>query len=484
MPEKPEAPLSKLPSGGEFSPGQIDLREALEIVAAHVGNRAATTEALREEWFTDAAATRIDPVERLAQQRKLAGNVIIGMSTYGLYDPMTQGLTALGEELRATQDDKEMYAKFGRHILRDRQGLTVLKAVRNLQKRRERPTKTTIANELQRLGLHPPRATTHHLVLLNWLRKAGVLEETTGYVIDEDRAGILAGIELRDADDWGAFTAPQRAFVRTLRQLAQTHGASPIAAQTVLDTAEATLGPVFRGVSDRLSERVFDPLVEQGWIARSGPTGGRGGKSGAVAATEKLLASDLGSLPSEVGSAIPVDVRAKLNTPLADIYRDLGSADTGRKGIALELLAMHIATDLGLTPLFIRLRGKETGGAEVDVVAEGVHLHFSRWLFQCKNVPGTVRLHDLAKEVGMCVLLRAQVVVMVTTGMFSSEVKRYADSLAETTVHQVVLVDKTVLARYRKNGATALQVFFQGSAAETMRLKRSQLDAESDLGGS
>ena len=41
----------------------------------------------------------------------------------------------------------------------------------------------------------------------------------------------------------------------------------------------------------------------------------------------------------------------------------------------------------------------KTGGAEVDLIAEAVQLHFSRWLFQCKNSK-EVNLAALAKEVG------------------------------------------------------------------------------------
>ncbi len=38
---------------------------------------------------------------------------------------------------------------------------------------------------------------------------------------------------------------------------------------------------------------------------------------------------------------------------------------------------------------------------KVDLIAEGAHLLFSRWLFQCKATKSTVQLSDLAKEIGM-----------------------------------------------------------------------------------
>lgn len=186
-----------------------------------------------------------------------------------------------------------------------------------------------------------------------------------------------------------------------------------------------------------------------------------------------------------VGHGIPADLRAKLNTPIDDIYRDLDSEDKGIKGIALELLAIRIAADLNLTPTGLRVRGRETGGAEVDITAEAVHLHYSRWLFQCKNTPASrVPLSDLAKEVGMCVLLKAHVIVMITTGWFSAELRFYAESLAATTLHQVVLVDKDVLRKYKVRGGATLLDHFQRTAAETMLLKRPQLEANAELNAS
>jgi len=172
---------------------------------------------------------------------------------------------------------------------------------------------------------------------------------------------------------------------------------------------------------------------------------------------------------------IPPDRRSRMRTPLAEIQRDLKSVDTSLKGIALELLAVRIASDLTLIPRAFRLRGAETGGAEVDLIAEGAHLHFSRWLFQCKNIRGDVALSDLAKEVGMAVMLRAHVIVMVTTSDFSSTVRTYAKELMDSHYLQVVLVSGDTLDVYAKRGVSPLLDFFRREAGKTMSLKRPQL---------
>lgn len=156
------------------------------------------------------------------------------------------------------------------------------------------------------------------------------------------------------------------------------------------------------------------------------------------------------------------------------IYSDLESTDTYIKGIALELLALRIVIHLGLHPKGFRLRSQQTGGSEVDLVAEGVHLHFSRWILQCKNT-ADVHLSALDKEIGMAVRTKAHVIVLVTTGRFARGVEVAADDLARDSHLQVILVGKDTLQIYRKQGMRHLLEFFQDRASTTMKLKIEQL---------
>ncbi len=60
---------------------------------------------------------------------------------------------------------------------------------------------------------------------------------------------------------------------------------------------------------------------------------------------------------------------------------------------------------------------KKTGGFEVDVIVEGARLVFSRWQIQCKNTPdGKVSLEDIAKEVGLSIQIKSNVILVVRTG--------------------------------------------------------------------
>src|SRR5205823_2646772 len=110
---KPPSDAARLPSGGEFSPRQIDLRRVLQIAAEHDGDRKAAEEAIRDTYFSTAAEAHLDPAKRREQQRKRAGNVLIGMRTYGLYD--RGRLTDLGRALLATPTDAEMQKRFAQH---------------------------------------------------------------------------------------------------------------------------------------------------------------------------------------------------------------------------------------------------------------------------------------------------------------------------------------------------------------------------------
>jgi len=462
-----------LPEANEFSPGQISLREVLHLAQDHPGDRDALIEAIRSAFFSDAAQKRTDPSERLAQQRTRAGNVLIGMSGYGLFDLRTQTLTDVGEQLLAEPNDATRYRTFARHILRDCHGIEVLDALRDLHLRGVSSIKAPLQIELESRGFELPRATTHHTKMLQWLACAGVVSDDRTRTIDESVVAALTGMSLATLEEWEVLKPAQRAFLRTLRRRGEVHGSDELTAAEAIDLAKYEHGPVFR--EDQLAAQLFRPLTAAGWISWSGGSrSGRGGKSGTVAPTPKLLAIDLELVPAGDEWGVPADLRRRLQTSLAEIERDLEVSDTHTKGVALELLALRLATDAGLTPLRFRLRAASTGGAEVDLVAEGSHLMFSRWLFQCKNTR-TVTLADLAKEVGMAVILRAHVIVLVTTGRFSSSVEGYAAQLARDHHLQVVLIGRPLIDAYRANGQRALAEHLHAQAQAAMRAKRHQV---------
>jgi hypothetical protein len=198
-----------------------------------------------------------------------------------------------------------------------------------------------------------------------------------------------------------------------------------------------------------------------------------------VRATPKLRDIQV-PLRIDAPGGVPPDLRAKLATSLDDIFAGLRSTDTHEKGLALELLALRLIRDMGLYPVAFRDRSAMTQQGEVDVVADGLHLHYSRWLVQCKNT-SKVDLSDIAKEVGMAVVMKAHVIIMVTTGRFTQPAIQYANGLAENSSLQAILIDKTVLDAYRKNGETSVIDHLRNKGRDVLRLKAGQIvEIESD----
>jgi hypothetical protein len=85
----------------------------------------------------------------------------------------------------------------------------------------------------------------------------------------------------------------------------------------------------------------------------------------------------------------------------------------------------------------------------------------------------TVNLHDLAKEIGMATLLKAHVVVLVSTGRFAKTVERFAQQVAETTPLQVALVPGPMVQRFLDSGERSVGVltdFFRMSTPKSSEI--------------
>lgn len=462
----------KLPEANEFTPGQVDLAQVLAIARAHCGDREATIEAIRAQYFHASAALRVTAAERERQQRTRANNVLVGMSAYGLYSLAENRLTSLGEQIDALPTPAEQVRALARQILLKKHGLFVLRVVRAMQAGAQAVTKQSLADELRSRGFQLPRATTYHTKLLQWLRVAGVLRN---YEVDEGAVLSISGQSLVDAEAWEDLPEPAKALLQTFRRITEARGAVTMPMRELVDVAITEHGS-HHFPDDQLRARVLDPLIAGGWVDPPVPQSrGRGGKSGSITPTEKLLTTDFSRLTGYPAPAMPPEVRRKGAVPLVEVYRDLDSESRHQKGIALEVLAVRIATDLSLSPVRFRLRGVKTGGAEVDLVAEAAHLHFSRWLFQCKNT-GLVTVEDLAREIGMATVLRAQVIVLVTMGRFSRAVTDLSGQVARESAFQVVLVDGGLVRSYRDRGGIALRSYFHSRATNTMVTKTRQID--------
>lgn len=466
-----------LPASPDFSPGIVvgGIRPLLQIVQdGFPSGLNALKSAIVQAYFEESAKARLDAGERLEQQLKRAGNVLIGLRQYQLLDEA--GLTPLATQMLESHDE-EAARRFAQHILLNLSGVDVLRAVQDLQRRSQPATKDALAEELRTsFGFSLPRDTTKHTFMLAWLAVAGVVSGSSrgsGFEVNDSLVRELTGVAPSDVDEWQLLPLPQRAFLVSLKRAAQSTDVEPIPVKQVLDAAELEYGTLYRG--GQTAKNVVKPLVDFGWIEVSlEGSSGRGGKSGSVTPAERLENLDLDVVQGFHVPPLPPDLRRQLGKPLDEIRRDLVNKDTFVAGVALELLALRMAIALGLAPTEMRKRDDKTGGGEVDLTAEGVHLHYSRWLFQCKNQKSAVTVGTLAKELGMAVLLRAHVIVIATTGRFADTVAEYARQTAETTLMQVVLVDGAIVRSFLVSGDSALKDHFRRSAADTVAIKRPQ----------
>src|SRR5258708_6268644 len=171
-----DTPSVKLPFSGEFSPGQVDLIWLLDAASSYTSVKQ-LEEKIRQKYYMG-SCLNYEGKARERQQSKRAGNVIIGMHNYGLLQKKSVSLTPLGSELLSKRENPKMYfSRFAAHIITNLRGTDVLNAVQSLRQRNEAVTKRSLDLELKRMGFQLPQATTKHLVLLNWLRKANILEE-------------------------------------------------------------------------------------------------------------------------------------------------------------------------------------------------------------------------------------------------------------------------------------------------------------------
>lgn len=463
---------SWIPEAEDFTPGVINLKEVLDIAATHTGDRKGLRDAIWAKYFTGHAERTTDPKKRKENQLKSAGNVLIGMNAYGVWSSETEALTPLGEELRVEPNDGKRNAIFARHILKNCNGLRILRVIERMQARQAPVGKITLEEELRKAGFRLSRATAHHTKLLQWLREADILPQK-GYDINQERLHELVGMTTGTVAALNRLTRPQRSFLATLWRYCMAKGVQHASVKEILDQMKFEQSATFK--QDQVPTQIIKPLAKDGWIEHIAGSQGRGSRSGDVKVKEALMALDLQQLTGYKKSAVPPDVQDKLDTPLDQILDALESEDTHLKGVALELLALRIINDIALVPIRFRARSKRTHDAEIDLIAEGLHLHFSRWMFQCKNTT-TVTINDLAKEIGLAVLMHAHVIVLVTTGRFARTVTDQQREISAATHLQVILVSGEVLQDYRKRGAEAIQEYFHKQAGIMQGIKQGQVE--------
>lgn len=453
---------SEIPFGAQFSPNQVELAGLLNIILAYAGNRTQITEAIRDTFFTTQAAN---------QRWTLADNCVLAMRAYGLLDEDGSTPTELANELAAIADDAPvLYEAFARHILTNLRGVTFVETITAMQSAGEEITLHTLHQRLEQRGVHIPRGAVHLSSMRLWLAQAGIFDPTvTGgsrlYQVEQGRFNTILGIGLDEIDRLTALNSAQRAFLRALVRIAEP---DPHIANKVADLATALYSAQFN--HKELPKSVLFPLRDLGYIEVLKSTEGRGAKPYEVVRTAKFhteLSDPILVAAAERAGLVPVEL---FKRPLADILIDLKSEDRYVKGRALELLAIYLTRLLDLEFKGWRVRGADTGGAEVDAIVEGARLIFSRWQIQAKNT-SIVRLDDIAKEVGLALTFTySNVVMVVTTGEFTRDAYTYATHVMRTSNLNVITLNGAELEQLSRD-PISIVVLLNSKAQRAMQIK-------------
>lgn len=477
---------SDLPFGSEFSPSQIELPALLDLVNTHQGDVRALERAISARWFSDHAAQQPKPadddedeteveVDAAADESatdynrsKLANNCKLGLVAYGIIT-RDASFTEFGQALFDIRgDETALYEALAKHILLNLKGMIFVQCLRDMVAAAEIITLDTIRIALGERGVHFPRGGKHPSIMRLWLAKAGVIVGKR-WQVNPIRLRAVLGVDPNEFSALARFTPQQRAF---LLALANSSVTKPQPANEIVKLASATYGVRFPDKS--LPKDVLNALEAAGFITTTKTTKGRGAKPFRVAPTAKVQAEIIGPLLEQLKDQVDPKLLDLLTKPLADIMSEMESRDRYVAGLALEALAFKIMRTLGMDYVATRLRAKDTGGAEVDLIFHSARLVYSRWQVQCKNT-AHVSLDDVAKEVGLTHFLKSNVIVMVTTGDIGPEARRYANKIMSDSNLAIVMIDRADLDGVIASPAYLVEAF-QREAEHAMALKQIDLN--------
>ena len=450
---------SDIPFGSEFSPTQIDLPTLLDFVASSQNDWRKFESYVYEKYFKTHKTSEYN-------RRKLANNTKLSMISYGLIN-RDASFTSVGHALYAVRNNSAvLYSNLARHILLNLHGVLVLQCIQDMQVAGHVVTLIDLRKWLEERGINFPRGGKHPSILRLWLEKVSIFNKNSWH-IDEQRLAEVLGSDLREVDVLSSLTAQQRAFLRTLANLGES---GPFGSSELEKLAIATYGVNFD--EKNLPKSVLYPLQSAGFIeiTRGTKQVGRGAKPFFVVPTEKLQTQLVIPLMEQLDKQVGGDIRPLLRKPLADILKELDSTNKHVRGLALEALAFKLMRLIDLSYVATRLRGIDTGGAEVDLIFESARLIFSRWQVQCKNVAAGVGLDDVAKEVGLTLALKSNVIAIVSTGKISAQARQYASKVMKDSNLNIALLDRGDLEKI-KNSPYEIVAVLNREAKTAMKLK-------------
>lgn len=412
----------KIPYGAEFSPDKIKIKEVLKMASAYEGQPTETlvTE-LAKKYFN--------------KNHTMASNCKNSMVAYEILE--TGGgvnLSSFGKELLAMTKEDEIYDAIAKRILTYLSGLMFIEAIRTITQGGNRPTLENMTETLNLMGCKELSKTNKHIATMKkWLEKAKVLN---GWDIKEKKLESLIGMKDEDVEVLRGLNHAQACFIRAL---CNTDSDEYQSATKIRDLAKAAYNVEFPGKN--FAAAIIKPLEDKKLIEKKDSTGTHGGNASEIKLVGNVKAEVLSPVLEQIEIIAGKEVIQYCQKSLEVLRSEIDSSDTYVKGLALEAFAIKMMQIIDLDFIGTRVKGSETGGAEVDVLFDTTRLNYSRWQVQCKNTP-KVSIDQVAKEVGLSHVLKTNVIVVLTTGKATATAKEYATRIMKKMNLCIIFIEK------------------------------------------
>lgn len=446
--------MLELPFGSEFSPSQVELPVLLEICKNNEGDNSAIEREVIQTFFPD----------KQKYTDKLGMNCRLGLQCYKLLDKDCY-LTKIGNQLYDIRNEESLYTTFAKHILLHLNGLLFVKS---LQERYMAGEKITLANMkkiIELKGLTYPSGGKHPSVMRLWLDKAGLTNKK--WEVNQDVLNQILGTE----DKSSVLAELDNLQIAFLKALINSGKTEPQPASNIVKLAQSVYGLTFPEKS--LPKLVLNKLIEANLIIAKKTTTGRGAKPFLVSLHPDVQPDIIIPTLAQLKKRLDPKLLELIKKPMSEILLDINSNNTFTSGLALEALAFKMMQLLDMNYMATRLRGEQTGGAEVDLLFESSRLVYSRWQIQCKNTK-TVTLDPVAKEVGLTHFLKSNVIIVITTGSFTSDAKKYSNAIMRDSNLSIVLLDSADIESISKDPSAIVDILNR-DAKRTMEIKKIEL---------
>lgn len=437
---------SAIPVGTQFTPELVDLSRFVACLITHSGDK----DAIEDSIWTPGVRLKPKAARPTKRTRSLPVEAAV---QYGLLSKVYEA-TDLSKHL-ATLTGKSIFDEFAKHILLRCGGLRVLEGIEQMRADSLKITGDSLAQFLTDQGFNVSVHNTAINSLRMWLAKGDLFQAAgkgaDAWAINRPAKERLLGLDDEAIELLSGLGLHQLAFIEALCAIGPK---SSYLASEVRNLAMARR-PEARFDKGSLPNDILEPLREIGIIEYTAG-GTSGGKSSTLTITPKFRSDILERFVTDTVKTMDAVVSGYFKRRPEDIYADLDSSDSSKKGRALEALAVRVMRILGLRFVEWRVRAPDkTGQAEVDAVFAGVIGAVpSRWQIQCKNTPGSkTDLEDVAKEVGLVPITRATHLLVLSTGGFTADAVRFAEQVTHNSAITIFLLGRSEYDEIRKDDA-------------------------------